>query len=262
MNEMDATRFIFRHYVGENIFLKKAKNMRCPKCGYISFDYQETCKNCKKNIGDAVTEVNGTVCEACPPAFLQLETRKRSSAQPLSAQADSAPELAVREGIDTEFVLDDEEIAVADDGDELMMDLDEFSEAAPREEYTLSLDEDPRENESKLLSLDFGNLDISDLAPPDKEQFDLPLFEEELEEAVSPALVAALSDTSPPHLKLTTTKSMGLEDLHISGLNLNSPTKFVAGSVAGKRYAASVKTGTALDKFDIDLDELFEQNKK
>ena len=74
--------------------------------------------------------------------------------------------------------------------------------------------------------------------------------------------VAALSANPPPPQKTPASKPTGLEDLQVNGLNLDSPAKFVTGSAAGKRYLPSIKTGTALDKFDIDLGELFAENKK
>lgn len=243
--------------------------MRCPKCGYISFDHLETCRKCEKYIGDTVTEVNGTVYDAFAPSFLQLTTGERFHAQPSFPQRtdkpdeteDSESDTAVREGIDTEFVLNDEGIAWANDSEELVMDLDDFSEVAPREEYTLDLSKESSRVESSQPSLDFGDLDISDLAPPVKEQFEPPSLEEELE-AVDIEPVAVLSQNLPPQQKPSPARSTGLEDLLVNGLNLEAPARFVAGSAAGKRYYPSIKTGTALDKFDVDLGELFTENKK
>lgn len=243
--------------------------MRCPKCGYISFDHLEICRKCEKYIGDTVNEVNGTVHDAFAPSFLQLTTEESFHAQPSSQQGFDEPsemtdigaDTAIREGIDTEFVLGDEEIAWADDSEGPVMDLDDFSEVAPREEYTLDLSKESSRAENNLPPLDFGDLDISDLAPPGKEQLDHLSLEEELE-AVSIEPVAALSQDSPPQQKSSPVRSTGLEDLHVNGLNLEAPAKFVTGSAAGKRYHPSIKTGTALDKFDVDLGELFTENKK
>lgn len=243
--------------------------MRCPKCGYISFDHLETCNKCGKSIGEIVTELNGTVYDALAPSFLQIREDDRLHGQPFSspvpgdeeAVTDNGTDTVVREGIDTEFVLDDEDPAWADDGKEIVMDLDDFSEVSPREEYTLDLDEESGTVESSQPSLDFGDLDISDLAPPAKEQAGILSLEEE-PELVSSQPVAALSQNLPPQQKAVPVKTKGLEDLHVNGINLEAPSKFVSGSAAGKRYYPSIKTGTALDKFDVDLGELFTENKK
>ena len=34
--------------------------MRCPKCGYISFDHLEQCLKCKKNIKAVSDNMHGT----------------------------------------------------------------------------------------------------------------------------------------------------------------------------------------------------------
>lgn len=113
---------------------------------------------------------------------------------------------------------------------------------------------------SPMPSLDFGELDISDLAPPVKEQPEPIRFEEQ------PVLrdlepVAAISPIPPPS-PAPAMKPSGLEDLNFNGLDLETSARPVGGSVAGKRFLPSVKTGTALDTFDIDLGELFSDHKK
>jgi hypothetical protein len=242
--------------------------MRCPKCGYISFDHQETCRKCNKNIGDTVTEINGTVCDALAPSFLQLEVKERFSTQTFRPKnteenvilADRGSGFAMMDGADVDLFQGEEEIAFADDSEALVMDLDDFKEVALQEEYTLDLEEDRGGVEKNLPPLDFGDLDISDLAPPDKDE-DIQQFEEELKLAGKEP-VAALSENLPQQEKIPAAKSTGLEDLQVNGLNLDSPKVFVSDSAAGKRSFLSVKTGTALDKFDVDLGELFAQNKK
>ena len=242
--------------------------MRCPKCSYISFDHQETCRKCNKNIGDTVTEINGTVCDALAPSFLQLEVKERFSTQGFRPKitednvilADSGSDFAMSDGGDSDLFQGEEEIAFADDSEELVMDLDDFNEVSLQEEYTLDLKEDHGGLEKNLPPLDFGDLDISDLAPPEKEE-EIKYFEEELKLAGKEP-VAAQSENSPQREKVPVAKSTGLEDLQVNGLNLDSPEIFVSDSAAGKRSFPSVKTGTALDKFDVDLGELFAQNKK
>ena len=44
--------------------------MRCPKCGYTSFDDLERCKKCKKPMPPATSTLTGTVLEASAPAYL------------------------------------------------------------------------------------------------------------------------------------------------------------------------------------------------
>ena len=43
--------------------------MRCPKCGYISFDQVESCTKCGKNISDASGKLSGMVLAVDSPSF-------------------------------------------------------------------------------------------------------------------------------------------------------------------------------------------------
>jgi biotin carboxyl carrier protein len=262
-----------------NIFHEKAKIMRCPKCGYISFDHQETCRNCKKNIRDSVGDINGTIYDALAPQFLQMRSAKHFHAETFSPREkekveeimDFGVDFSVRKGIDTEFTLDEEsaedfkykELASADEPEELVLDLDDFSEVSPTIDGTIDLDDDNNGTEPDVLTLDFGDLDISDLAPPVSEESDAPSLEEDLivltavpESSASKEKAPAVSQTPPEK------KSAMLEDLQFNELDLDTSAKLVTGSLAGKVHSPPVKTGTALDKFDIDLGELFADNKE
>jgi hypothetical protein len=254
--------------------------MRCPKCGYTSFDHLETCKKCQKTFGPLAEEVNGTTYEAMAPLFLKItkeleEKTIRPPVEPLNfdeIEIEEDQSSSVRLGIDTEFVLDQapftdirqENIAFPEEKEELVVDLDEFEEVAPREEFTLDLDGKSGEDDSEaqLPPLDFGDLDISDLAPPANESAHEPSLPLELDTVQDDTTPPAAKQ--PPHPRTTEEKSKrlaGLEDLNFNGLDLESPAKIVSGSAAGKRYLPSVKTGTALDKFDIDLGDLFADKK-
>lgn len=253
----------------------KAKIMRCPKCGFISFDHLEACKNCQKSLADLIATFSGTTYDATPPMFLTVPSTDRtpvsSSAAPseediFAAPAADEPVVNFDEDSEPVFSLDDDftpeeprkEIEFPDGADGLLLDLDGLAEDTPEEEFTLHADE-PAKEASPLPSMDFGDLDISDLAPPTKEtpepiQFEEPPVLSELEP------VASLSPAPPPPPQSSGIKS-GLEDLNFNGLDLDTPAKLVTGSAAGKRFLPSVKTGTALDKFDIDLGNLFSDKK-
>lgn len=183
-----------------------------------------------------------------------------------AAPAEDEPVVSFDESSDPVFSLDDDftpeetrkEIEFPEGANRLLMDLDEFGEDVPEDEFTLQTDE-PAKEEAPLPSMDFGDLDISDLAPPTHETPEPIHFEE------PPVLsdlepVASLSPTPPP-APASSGMTTGLEDLNFNGLDLDTPAKLVTGSAAGKRFLPSVKTGTALDKFDIDLGDLFSDKK-
>jgi len=246
--------------------------MRCPKCGYISFDDLEVCKKCHKNFGGAIREIHGTAFHSLAPLFLQTEDLNSPHGQFAATDDDSgARELdfdgaeEAREGIDTEFVLEDisfddgpavdiDKEKAATDRD-ITLDMDGFDEVAPREEFTLDFDADRDKGEVKMPAIDFGDLDISDLAPPIAEKTNPPddaPIQVRLEES------APVTVTAPPP-KTEPGQESPLEDLQFNDLNLEMPAKFVTGSAAGKRHLPSVKTGTALDNFDINLGDLFSE---
>lgn len=241
--------------------------MRCPKCGYISFDNIDTCKKCNKLVGSLTSEINGTIYNATAPSFLKFSTDtplKPSIKAPKEIPAEEESPF-LRNGIDTEFILkDDQEDAFGADaaafsGTDQIMDLDDFSEVSPRAEYTLDFDAEADADAPQLPAIDFSDLDISDLAPPRADA--IPAYAQE-EETAPAALVLDALATSPPPPPETASQSTGLEDLNFQDLELDAPSKLVSGSAAGKRYLPSVKTGTALDKFEIDLGDLFAENKK
>ena len=113
------------------------------------------------------------------------------------------------------------------------------------DEFILEEGQAAERNQPASSSMGFADLDISDLAPPSKKQ-------------AESAQQRSGSDDTP----LSAEKyPAGLGDLNVAGLDLDGPAKLVSGS-AGKRFLPSVKTGTALDNFEVDLGDLFSDNKK
>ena len=61
--------------------------MRCPKCGYTSFDNLERCKRCKKNIAATAAALMGTTVDAIPPFFLMPKEADDTSVTAAAAGA-------------------------------------------------------------------------------------------------------------------------------------------------------------------------------
>ncbi len=252
--------------------------MRCPKCGYISFDHSETCKKCSKNIADANAEVNGTVCDIQAPSFLKSALEEQEQAEdwrepdeqpqssswmddvPLAETAEEEEDTEQLQEIEMKYALDEEEadtfaeiqeMPLHDVEEDIPLDFDEFQEPsfAGGQADTTGDGE-----ETDQVSLDFNDLDISDLAPPKKEPLEKSAASASPEEARKAASQPAVDAVQT---KRKDTSSSELEDLQIDDLDLETPAKLIPGSAAGKRYLPSVKTGTALDKFEIDLGDLF-----
>lgn len=119
--------------------------MRCPKCGYISFDRQRSCGKCSNDLTAADEQLRGTVSKAATPFFLDAILGKQKP-----AEAGPSP------------VFHEEEES---------LDLDELGgEAPPAGEDELDfpgapLDEGELEDQP-LPSLGLEDIDVSDLMPP------------------------------------------------------------------------------------------------
>lgn len=179
--------------------------MRCPKCGYTSFDNLERCKRCKKNIAATATALMGTVVDAISPSFLLApEPEETQEELPLHAGAQAAEVGTLSGAVD--------QVAALDGGDPL-----------PTEG-----DDTPAEPDMDM-DLNLSGVDISDLQAPAAE---LPAAEE----------------------------SFSLENLDIDD-SLGMKTTSAPASASGP-IAPAVKTGTALDDFNVELDELLISDKK
>lgn len=243
--------------------------MRCPKCGYISFDHLETCKKCRKGaIAQVSGEISGTVYDSIAPNFLVFEQGEETEAAPEeSAEAAvEVDELLVDEADGDDFILSlgaeeeaEEELVIAAEGedeeaeeaDDIVLSLDELEEAPVREEFTLDLGGDEQESEEEGPTFDFSELDISDLMPPGE-----PEEPRETVPEVALEVEQELGTATSLEPKEERDAAGGLEDLLLDELELDT----VSAVSAGKEAVSPVKTGTALDNFDVDLGELFKED--
>lgn len=174
--------------------------MRCPKCGYISFDHLEVCLKCKKNIEASSSSLNGFVLNVRAPSFLDLQLQQDDKSPEeieLGEDAIFLDEEFVDEDLDilvegedsdemAEVSLEDDELgdfelpegAVSFDsnamGDneesgEIEIDLSQFDNAVESEATPVGGKNLAGDNDEELsINIDFPEelSDISDLAPP------------------------------------------------------------------------------------------------
>ena len=256
--------------------------MRCPKCGFISFDHLETCVKCGRDISEVSAELDGTIYQVDAPLFLRTDFEESpdvSGGEEVSGQDELVFEDSSE---DIDFVLDDvEDGPGADDDkdkdseivftmeeseealqldteigeglfDEISLDFEEESALELGAEKEPSLDKEvPSGGGDEGPSLDFSGLDLSDLAPPTGEEEEEALVLDETvgveaEEAVAPGAGG----------------SGNLEDLQVDGLDLGAPPPLPPSGQDGDIVAGpAVKTGTALDDFDVDLGDLLTKEK-
>ncbi len=241
--------------------------MRCPKCGYISFDNQESCRKCRKPV-KFTEDLEGVIFAVQSPLFLDLDggsNGDRESVDTFAADKTGETEPVSMDG-DDELDMAEIEIDFGEEDDQLFsleldhgksdiqeIDLSEDDHVSETVSFdSTSLNE---EQEGSGLQLDFADIDISDLAPPEAKSIDADTDDEV-------GIDFAKLESSPAvKSKSATTSGAGLDDLLVEGLDLDGPTPPVAGSKSSHMLRPSLKTGTALDDFEVDLDELITEER-
>ncbi len=229
--------------------------MRCPKCGYISFDHLEKCLKCNKDIKATASSLFGSTYNIQAPTFLKLppQQQEESLEENDLFQEHSVDEVDEYVDEELEILVEDEdadlegEIRFAQDGEtglglaakdeakddgEIEIDFSQFEDA---EESEINLlDEDMVEEElvgpiatkaAPVMEIPAELSDMSDLAPPGKAA----------ETARRPAGKSANADLS----------DLELEDLYID-LGLDG----VDEEQKNKRATAE-ETIPALDEIDF-----------
>lgn len=222
--------------------------MRCPKCGYISFDHVETCLKCKKDISGKV-EVEGTTYRATAPSFFKAPGRESQEEDNDFIQNDSElgdeeydfadPDLNVLVDDDEEFGFDDDDDAgISFDDSALDVGKDDFQLEADEpdedDDFSFDLGDDEEldgEQTSQELNVPDELSDISDLAPPETES----------------ALAATSVEDDDMSLSLDDEMDLD-EDLDLDGLDLNLGLGEDTDDAGGD-------LSLSLDDIDISMDD-------
>ncbi len=214
--------------------------MRCPKCGYISFDHVETCLKCNKAISGS-QEAEGTTYQASAPSFLQVpqgndpveETTSDSEIEFGGAEdefefADPDLDVLVEEGEDIELQGNDDSedvINLEDAGSDFQLEADEAGSDIGDFDFEL---EDDGEELAAPPSLNVPDelSDLSDLAPPVQGQAD-----------------------SGDSMNLSLDDDMSMdEDLDLDGLDLDL-------GLGGDSDDADIDLSLALDDIDLSAED-------
>ena len=131
--------------------------MKCPKCGYISFDYNEVCPKCNKNIAALRDKMSLPSYKAAPLSMLKALTGEAS---------DTDADISVQVSDDTTSVLEEEEGLSLEDSQAIEAMEKTFKDS---QEFDMQLettldevwDDTPKEDAADL------SLDIEDLAIED-----------------------------------------------------------------------------------------------
>lgn len=122
--------------------------MRCPKCGYISFDRQKSCGKCGNDLMAVAEQLQGTVGKNAAPFFLGAILGGQKTGTEPEPSPDEAEEFLILDGQGAQVLPADE------DDFELV--------EVPRAEVALE-DQTPP-------VLDLENIDVADLAPLQPEE--------------------------------------------------------------------------------------------
>jgi hypothetical protein len=161
--------------------------MRCPKCGFISFDHLTSCASCGRDISEVASELQGTSIKVEPPMFLGGALAAFTSAE------DSSEEHAMDaddEGIDfnMEMGAEEEEVpemAAAEEEVDFNMEVAAEEEEGPEmaaadEEVDFSFEEEAEE---------FQVAEETDISPEGADE-EVLVMEEETEEGAAIELEA------------------------------------------------------------------------
>ncbi len=143
--------------------------MRCPKCGYISFDQIDKCLRCGKNIENTSAEVNGAVYNVPAPNYLIMTPSADVGEEVAGDEMDFSSDdvvLGAEAVEEVDFNFDDAETAAAapvqveDPGEEggIEMDTDFFATPAAEEPVAEVFEVEEEGEETLSLSLDDAEL--------------------------------------------------------------------------------------------------------
>lgn len=145
--------------------------MRCPKCGYISFDHLENCVKCNKDIKEVSSCLFGSTYKIPAPTFLKLPREKNEDS---SEQGGFIEEESVDEVVD--YVDEDLDILIEDDEADSDGEI-RFAEDSETETELKSSEADQQEEPEGEIEIDFSQFE--DDGEPEVNLFDDDDAEEE-----------------------------------------------------------------------------------
>lgn len=200
--------------------------MRCPKCGYISFDHLENCVKCNKDISEVSSSLFGSTYKIPAPNFLKLPREKNED---FSEQADLIEDESIDE-VD-EYVDEDLDILIEDDEADSDGEI-RFSEESETETELKSSEADQQEDPEGEIEIDFSQFE-------DDDEPEVNLFEDDDVEA---------DEQEEPAVRQMPARELPDELSDIS--DLAHPGK----SAEPERPAEKSSTS---DLSDLELDDLF-----
>ena len=255
--------------------------MRCPKCGYISFDRLEACLKCKKNIKVASEALQGGILHVASPTFLNLHPESEES------ELDKGDFAVDEEGVGEEYVdpdlailLEEESTEGEEDGLSLEGGKDDFAD------LDISMDEEAEDgvtvelNEDDEIAIDLGqgedeiSIDLDGLE--DDVEVEEQVFDSEPDIATEkggseieiemPEELIDMSDLAPPdsteEFQFSTADS--LDESDSLNIDLDNFDFELESNVPGSKESTDTAGGgeTVLSLNDIDFSDTIGEPKK
>ena len=242
--------------------------MRCPKCGFISFDYLDTCLKCNKDIKETAEKIHGSVYNVAAPTFLKFTSEDEEAVELDEAFLDEGDALGDEEirDPDLDILLDEDEAIAPDDDIEFSLgdddeDEDQVAEPVAEEDDGIDFqfgdfDEDADlgdddalaagdADEGVSMSLPDELSDMTDLGPPSAER----------PAAASPAVAEEDFDFE---LSLDDESGQGAsditDDVDLADLSLGDIDYTEEAPVAEPSKSVAAKKIDLDDDFDFELD--------
>ena len=120
--------------------------MRCPKCGFISFDHLTSCAKCGRDVSELAVELQGTSIKSELPMFLSGALGAFSGEEEETFE-EQALDTEMEEGIDFDMEMEgEEEVALEEEG----ADVDFSFEDEGEEQADISLAEAEAEEAASM----------------------------------------------------------------------------------------------------------------
>jgi uncharacterized OB-fold protein len=130
--------------------------MKCPKCSYISFDYNERCPKCNKDLAPEQRKRNLVAFKHNPPFFLGSLTGEVTDIES-AYEAEASMAAARLEGEDLDMHLDSEVgPEMGADVEDVSLDLDDLSFTEDGAKTAASSGEETPFDESEMVTKELG----------------------------------------------------------------------------------------------------------
>jgi hypothetical protein len=130
--------------------------MKCPKCSYISFDYNERCPKCNKDLAPEQRKRNLVAFKHNPPFFLGSLTGEVTDIES-AYEAEASMSAARLEGEDLDMHLDSEVgPEMGADVEDVSLDLDDLSFTEDGAKTAASSGEETPFDESEMVTKELG----------------------------------------------------------------------------------------------------------